>query len=163
MTNTQSKYQDANAQGILNNALLKIDDFCEKNTQFSIISALKNQTKEDNIVLLDNNSYYLLHIWGIQRHSVRGSDGTYRTYIYDDNDGIYKTKNNLHILAPHIFMIYELRKKFGITVDMEKYWDTYSEGDRFNKECVSVRNSLHTGNHHRNKWNRVPQSVYGMR
>jgi hypothetical protein len=58
-------------------------------------------------------------------------------------------------------MIYQLRKTFGIQVDMEKYWDTYSGKEKFVQESAEARQKLHTGNHHRNKMINVPKSVYG--
>jgi hypothetical protein len=161
MTNAQSKYQDANAQTILKNAVLSIHELCERDNRFSLLTALKRNGNDDRVVLLDNPSYFNLHKWGKERHSVRGSDGVMRNYIYDEKDGIYKTKNTTHILGPHILMIYQLRKTFGIQVDMEKYWDTYSGKEKFVQESAEARQKLHTGNHHRNKMINVPKSVYG--
>lgn len=161
MTNALSKFENANANEILKNAVLNLTKFCEKNPKFSVINQYR--VREDNVVLLDNNSFYNLIQKGKERWTVRGSDGANRTYIYDEKDGIYKTKRKTYILAPHIYMVYQLRITFGISIDMEEYWDNYSGKDKFQQECADIRNSLHTGNHHRNKFNRVPQSVYGMR
>ena len=161
MTNAHSKHQQESGKDLLKKAVENLDTFIRINPEFSVINQYR--VREDNVVLLDNNSFYNLIQKGKERWTVRGSDGANRTYIYDEKDGIYKTKKNTYILAPHIYMVYELRFTFGISIDMEKYWDNYSGKDKFQKECAVIRNSLHTGNHHRNKFNRVPQSVYGMR
>lgn len=161
MTNAQSKYQDANAQTILKNAVLSIHELCERDNRFSLITTLKRNGNDDRVVLLDNPSYFNLHKWGKAKHSVRGSDGVMRNYIYDEKDGIYKTKNRTYIIAPHIFMVFQLRMILGIEIDMEKYWETYSGSERFNEESLIVMQQLHTGNHHRNKVINVPKSVYG--
>jgi hypothetical protein len=164
MTNAQSKFQDADAKYIIKEAILRIQDFCEKNYKFSIVSLLSNKSNDDRVILLDNEDYVLLHKRGKLSHSVRGSDGVIRTYIYDENDGIYKTKRSTHILAPHIYMIYELRMNYGVCFNMEQYWNTYSgENDVFEIQSAKIREKLHTGNHHRNKKIIVPKSVYGMR
>ena len=157
MTNAQSKYQDAKSQDckILSDAVSRIDDFCEENTQF----CLKFNNTLGNVMLIDNNYYYLLITQEHKIQRIRGSDGTIRTYIYDENDGIYKTKNNTHILAPHVYMIYNIRMKYGITIDMKQYWE-HNE-DYFDKNCIDIQKQLHTGNHYRNKRINVPGKVYG--
>jgi hypothetical protein len=163
MTNAQSKHQDANAQTILKNAVLSIHELCERDNRFSLLTALKRNGNDDRVVLLDNPSYFNLHKWGRERHSVRGSDGVMRNYIYDEKDGIYKTKLKTHILAPHILIAYQLRMTFGITTDMKKYWNMYSGKERFDQESFIARQKNHTGNHHRNKMINVPKSAYGMK
>lgn len=163
MTNAQSRFINANDRLIMKEAVLKIHDFCEENYKFNIVSSFSNESKDDKVVLLGNDDYCLLIKRGVERHSVRGSDGTIRTYIYDEKDGIYKTKFKTHILAPHFHMAYEMYR-CGFQINWEQYWKNYSgKGDVFEEQSSKIRQRLHTGNHHRNKFNRVPQSVYGMR
>ncbi len=159
MTNAHSKHQQASGKDLLKKAIENLDTFIRINPKFSVINQYR--VREDNVVLLDNNSFYLLLHRGVEKHNVRGSDGSIRTYIYDDNDGIYKTKNKNLILAPHVFMVYELRTKLGIATDMKQYWDTYNDDKVFKKEVYETINRLHTGNHYRNNFVSVPKSVYG--
>ena len=159
MTNAHSKHQQASGKDLLKKAIENLDTFIRINPKFSVINQYR--VREDNVVLLDNNSFYLLLHRGVEKHNVRGSDGCIRTYIYDVNDGIYKTKNKNLILAPHVFMVYELRTKLGIATDMKQYWDTYNDDKVFKKEVYETINRLHTGNHYRNNFVSVPKSVYG--
>jgi hypothetical protein len=159
MTNAHSKHQQESGKDLLKKAVENLDTFIRINPEFSVINQYR--VREDNVVLLDNNSFYLLLHRSVEKHNVRGSDGSIRTYIYDVNDGIYKTKNKNYILAPHIFMVYELRTKLGIITDMKKYWETYNDNKVFKQEVNVAMKSLHTGNHYRNKKVYVPKSVYG--
>ncbi len=160
MTNAQSKHQDANAKTILKNAVLNLHEFCEKNYKFNIETSFKNQTKDDKVVLVDNNTYYLLIQHGKERHSIRGSDGTKRIYIYDEKDGIYKTKFKTHIIAPHFHLPYEMWK-CGFKINWRNYWEKYSADGVFDEQSSRIRKKLHTGNHYRNNFVSVPKSVYG--
>jgi len=163
MTNSQSKNINANARLIMKEAVLRIHDFCEENYQFNIESSFSNESKNDKVILMDNDDYCLLHKRGVEKHSIRGSDGTIRTYIYDEKDGIYKTKFKTHILAPHFHMAYEMHR-CGFQINWEQYWKNYSgKCNVFEQTSSKIRQRLHTGNHHRNKFVSVPKSVYGMK
>jgi len=163
MTNAISKFQNADVGFIMKTALDRIDDFIYRNYQFSLIATMKRKGNDDRVVLLDNDSYVLLHKRGKVSHPVRGSDGVIRTYIYDEKDGIYKTKMKTHILAPHFHMVLNLWRR-GLNVNWNDYWNNYSgENDVFTEESAQIRYELHTGNHTRNKTIKVPPSVYGMR
>ena len=82
MTNAISKFQNADVGFIMKTACDRIDDFIDRNYQFSLTATMKRKGNDDRIVLLDNNSYVRLHKCGKVSHPVRGSDGVIRTYIY---------------------------------------------------------------------------------